>query len=523
MMRRYTSTFLCLPACFALAASFVASALYAQEDIAAVQAAKEGGEIQQEIHPMLQSDGPYEATWESLDAHKTPQWFLDDKIGLSMHWGPYAVPAWAVKGGSIGPDSYSEWYMYRLYSGNHPTTNEYHNKQYGPDFHYDDFIPMFTAENFDADEWMQRLVDNGFKYFFITAKHHDGFCLWDTKYTNRNSVKMGPKRDILRELVDAARKHGIRIGFYYSYYEWHNPIYLEEYHGRGGAEKREVLLKAIEGLPHAGLIDHDNYVDDFMIPQIVELIDNFQPDYLCFDGEWDYQEPYWKSKQIAAYYYNQAAKRGQEVVMNDRFGKGTRGKRGDFFHVEYHYGADADRTLPWANWRGFGKSFGYNANEDPDAYLSLTETIRTVVECVSGNGNAEFNVGPTRDGRIDSHDWERILAMGDWLKVNGEAIYGATSNPLHRLDFRRGKATYKPENNTLYLHVYQWPENGIIELRNTPNRILSAKLLAHPDRELEATRIDDAMIKIKVPHHPSDPHVSVLALEYEGELEVKTW
>lgn len=488
----------------------------AQENRKAVEAAREGQEVQQKTHPLLAIDGPYEATWESLEKHKAPQWFLDAKVGFSMHWGPYAVPAWATRDSGIGPDSYSEWYFNRLRTPG-TATQRYHRQTYGDDFEYDQFIPMFTAENFDADEWMRSLAHHGVKYFFITSKHHDGFCLWDTKFTNRNSANMGPKRDILRELVDAARKHGVKIGFYYSFYEWYNPIYIDEFHGNGWLGDREAMLKLIEDKQYTGVIDHEKYVDDFMIPQIVELIDNFHPDYLCFDGEWDYPESYWKGKQIAAYYYNQAAERGQEVVLNDRLGKGTRGRRGDFYHVEYH--ANVDRSLPWAMWRGLGKSFGHNLNEDPDAFLTPEQTVRMVVDCVSSNGNIEFNVGPTKDGRIDQPEWSLIQHMGAWLRANGESIYGAAASPLE--GFKQGKVTHKPTEHTLYLHVYDWPDDGVLKLPGVTNPISSARLLSGAGSSLGVQRVDDSLVHIEVPKHPTDPFVSVVAVTYDGELEVK--
>ncbi len=471
-------------------------------------------EKQRETHPLLDLDGPYKPTWESLAKHKAPDWFLNEKIGFSMHWGPYAVPAWATKGAGIGPSSYSEWYWNQM-NKEGSATQEYHRKTWGKDFQYDNFIEMFTAENFDADEWMRELRKNGVRYFYITSKHHDGFCLWDTRYTDRNSVKMGPKRDILRELVDAARKHGIRIGFYYSLYEWYNPAYVNELTQKTWLGTPQEQRERLKELTYIGYKEVDNYVDDFMVPQIVELIDKFHPDYMCFDGEWDHPEAYWRMKQVAAYYYNQAEKRGQEVIMNDRFGSGTRGKRGDFFHVEYH--ANVDKSLPWAMWRGFGKSFGHNKNEAPDAFLSPTQAVQMVVDCVAENGNIEFNVGPTVDGRIDQPEWGLIQSIGNWLKTNGEAIYHAQGSPIGKLEY--GRATYKPENKLIYLHVFNWPDDGVLVVDGLKNKIRNAYLLTDESVKLGVEQTG-LQVKIKAPKQAPDLHVSVIVLEYEGELEV---
>ena len=384
-----------------------------------------------ELHPLLADvikAGPYIPQWESLMKHPLPDWFLDRKVGLSAHWGPYAVPGWTPRKDTPYGVAYAEWYWEWLKQNE--AVKKFHKETYG-EAHYDDFIDGtqniktgeiegFFAEDFDADEWMKIMKDAGVQYFFITSKHHDGFCIFDSQYTNRNAKQMGPKRDLFGEMVDAARRNDIKIGFYYSFYEWNNPIYREEddlsnYKG----------IKALEDEDKDGVLNE--YVDDFMIPQIKELIDKYQPDYVCFDGEWDHPYPYWRARQIVAYYYKQAAARGQEVVINDRFGQkkqgfsDTRGVYGDFSHVEYY--ADIDSTKAWAMWRGFGNSYGYNRNEHPDNILSHSEVVRMIVDCISHNGNIEFNVGPKADGTFTDIDLDRLNGMGEWLKTNGEAIY----------------------------------------------------------------------------------------------------
>ncbi|MCG8306931.1 MAG: alpha-L-fucosidase [Cytophagales bacterium] len=468
-----------------------------------------------EMHPMLDIDGPYQPTWESLDKHEIPEWFLNCKVGFSMHWGPYAVPAWASQKAGIGPGSYSEWYFNQMHIPDSPT-RAHHDKIWGKDFAYDDFIPLFTAENFNANDWMKGLKENGIRYFFITSKHHDGFCLWDTKYTNRNSVKMGPKRDILRELVDAARKYGMKIGFYYSLYEWYNPIYVRELTKDTWLGDPETQKAFTEKLDYKGLMEHESYVDDFMVPQIVELIDKFQPDYLCFDGEWDHPVSYWRGRQIAAYYYNQAAKRGQEVLLNDRFGIGTRGNKGDFFHVEYS--ANIDKSLPWAMWRGFGKSFGHNTNEAPHAFLTPKQVVEMIVDCVSNNGNVEFNVGPTIDGRIDEPEWSLVQQMGAWLRTNGEAIYGAQSSPMGNLKF--GRITHRLNLKKLYVHVFDWPNDGKITLKGIRNNITSVYVLSDKDSKLKVDQSIKGVKTIQAPIQAPGIHVPVLVVEYSGNLKV---
>ena len=480
------------------------------------------------LHPMLAKvikAGPFQPQWESLVTHPMPDWFGEDKIGLSAHWGPYAVPGWTPRKDTPYGVAYAEWYWEWLKSND--AVKKYHKEHYG-DAKYDDFIDGsknlvtgkidgFFAENFDADEWMQIFKKAGVKYFFITSKHHDGFCIWDSAYTDRNSMKMGPKRDLYGEMVTAARKHGLRIGLYYSFYEWNNPIYRgrEDISGYKGCKK--LNDEDDDG-------NNNEYVDDFMIPQIKELIDKYHPDYLCFDGEWDHGYTYWRARQILAYYYNQAAARGQEVVINDRFGQSkegvsdTRGVYGDFRHVEYY--ANVDRAKPWAMWRGFGNSYGYNRNEHPDNILTTEAVIRMLIDVVSDNGNIEFNIGPKADGTLAEFELERLAAMGEWLGVNGEAIYNTEKSPVGILS--NGRVTHKPAAKILYFHVYDWPTDGFIELPGVLSEITSVKLLAD-DKKLKFTKPKKAIVRIEVPVEAPDKYISVIALKYEGDLKTEKY
>ena len=380
----------------------------------------------------LSSQAPYEPTWESLAKHKIPQWYHDAKIGLSMHWGVYSVPAWAPREDGI---SYAEWYGYRMYQEGNPTV-DYHIENYGTDFPYDKFIPMWKAEDFSATEWAKFAKKMGAGYMFITSKHHDGFCLWPTKYTDRNSKAMGPRKDLLGQYVKAARKEGLKVGFYYSLYEWFNPLYTKK------------------DFPYAGLKKVDNYVDDFMIPQIKELIDLYHPDFIFFDGEWDHPEPFWKMKETVAYYYNQAAKRNQEVFVNDRFGKGERGTRGDLYNVEYGYDKESEGLLThsWSYWQGMAKTFGYNQDTDKEDVLSPKEFIDKVIKGVSRNGNFDVNVGPTAAGLIPEYEQHPLLELGEWLRTNGEAIYGTSFWNVQE----EGDASFTAKGDYLYAIFHKW-------------------------------------------------------------------
>jgi len=350
------------------------------------------------------SSGPFEATWASLDAHDCPEWFRDAKLGMYFHWGVSAVPGWAPRKDGI---SYAEWYWHAMNDEKNPT-HRYHRETWGPDFTYDDFFPLFGAERYDPADWVSFAKSSGARYLFVNAKHHDGYCLWPTKYTDRSAFRTGPKRDLITPLVEAARREGLKIGFYYSFYEWYNPLYTKK------------------PLPYAGLIPVDDYVDDFMAPQVRELIDRYRPDFMYFDGEWDHPPGFWKSRELVAYYYNQAAARGQDVLVNDRYGKGFRGKHGDVYNVEYHFGSESEGLLdhPWSYWRGIAKTFGYNRDTRPADCLTPRELIHMFVDGVSRNGNFDINVGPAPDGSITDVERYPLRELGKWLAVNGEAIYG---------------------------------------------------------------------------------------------------
>jgi alpha-L-fucosidase len=379
----------------------------------------------------IRAQVPYSATWESLDSHKMPAWYDDAKIGLSMHWGVYSVPAWAPREKDI---SYAEWYGYRMHEKGNPTV-EYHKEHYG-NATYDDFIPQWKAESYNPVKWAKFAKNMGAKYMFITSKHHDGFCLWPTKYTDRNVLKMGPKKDILGTYFAEARKEGLKVGLYYSLYEWYNPLYTGN------------------DIPYAGLKKVNNYVDDFMIPQIKELIDLYHPDFFYFDGEWDHEEAFWKMKEVVAYYYNEAAKRNQEVFVNDRFGKDERGKHGDLYNVEYSFekGNEGLLTHKWSFWQGIAKTFGYNQDTDMEDCLSPKQFIDKTIDGVSRNGNFDINVGPTAAGVIPEYEQYPLLKLGAWLKVNGEAIYGTRPWTTQA----EGDVRFTSKDNYVYATFLKW-------------------------------------------------------------------
>lgn len=376
---------------------------------------------------------PYEPTWESLDSHPCPAWFDDAKLGMYFHWGASAVSGWAPRADGI---SYAEWYWHAMNDRENPTYR-YHRETWGEDFAYDDFFPLFGAERYDPEAWIAFAAASGMKYVFMNAKHHDGYCLWPSKMTDRNAYVMGPKRDLLGPFVAAAHAAGLKAGFYYSFYEWYNPLYTKK------------------PVPYAGLKQVDDYVSGFMIPQIRELIEWYDPDFLYFDGEWDQPPEFWKSRDIVAEYYNRAEKRGQDVLVNDRYGKGARGVHGDVVNVEYHYGAENTGLLTrkWSYWRGIAKTFGYNRDSRPEDCLTPKDLIHMTVDGVARNGNFDINVGPDAAGIIADIERYPLLELGKWLRVNGEAVYGTKPWKVQS----DGDIRYTTRDGSVYAIFLAWP------------------------------------------------------------------
>ena len=344
----------------------------------------------------LAAETKYEAKWESLDKRPCPQWFQDAKFGIFIHWGVYSVPSWGA------PKEYAEWYWHNMSDkkADNPW-RAFHEKNYGKDFDYKDFAPMFRAELFDPDQWADIFYRSGAKYIVPTSKHHEGFCIWPNEEANRawnrpwNSVVTGPKRDLLGDLGTAVRKRGMKYGFYYSLYEWYNPLWLK---------------------------DKPAYVTQHMHPQFKDVVTRYSPAIIFTDGEWDLPSKDWKSEELLAWLFNESPCK-DEVVINDRWGKETRHHHGGYYTTEYGAGMKDD-SHPWEESRGMAYSYGYNRAETIDDYKTGREFILVLCDLVSRGGNFLLDIGPNGDGRIPVIMEQRLLEIGDWLKVNGEAIYG---------------------------------------------------------------------------------------------------
>ncbi|MEU5029463.1 alpha-L-fucosidase [Streptomyces milbemycinicus] len=350
----------------------------------------------------------YEPTKASLDTHPVPRWYKDAKFGIFIHWGVYSVP------GGTGRHNAGEWYLW--YQSFKDTAEwKYHRDTYGQDFVYDDFIPRFKAENFDPDSWVKLFEQAGAQYFALTSKHHDGFALFPSEVTDRHSVKYGPKRDLVGELMTAARKRGsVRPGLYYSLGEFFNPAI--------GRPMKNFYTD--EEIPMVGYKPVEDYVGDYELKQLYEIIDRYDPELLWADGQWfrPTGEPPWRSEEPMAYYYNKAKNRARPkgVVINDRF------------DTHFDFATYEQRTNPtmdpqkWECCITMGYSWGYNKHELDEDYKTSEFLIHLLADVVSKNGNLLLNIGPKPDGTIPAIMQERLRDIGAWLDVNGPAIYGST-------------------------------------------------------------------------------------------------
>jgi alpha-L-fucosidase len=428
----------------------------------------------------------YDATWNSINSRPVPEWFSDAKFGVFIHWGVYSVPAWAPKG------TYSEWYWDAMLDrkltvephadavANAPTEHEpsiwgKHVALYGEDAPYQDFAPQFKAEMFDPDRWAKTIERSGAKYVILTSKHHDGFCLWPSQHAwNWNSVDIGPHRDLLGDLTESVRARGITMGYYYSLYEWFNPLYLE---------------------------NPERYSLEHMHPQFKDLVERYEPALIYSDGEWDHPEETWHSAELLAWLYNESAVR-ENVVVNDRWGTDSRSKNGGYFTTEYGEVGEGKSLVegkPWEEIRGIGASFGFNRNEMLDDYMSTRDLVLLLVDTVSKGGNLCLNVGPTADGRIPVIQEERLAQVGDWLGVNGAAIYGSSK---WRAISEGVSVRYTSTPDAVYAISIGWPGDELILREPKPGRETHIELLGHDER-LEWTESNGSLV-IKVPRLAPD-------------------
>ncbi|MBN1125055.1 MAG: alpha-L-fucosidase [Sedimentisphaerales bacterium] len=428
----------------------------------------------------------YEPTWDSLDTRPIPAWFNEAKFGIFVVWGPYSVPAWKDRG-------YAEWYGWNMRQENSPTW-KFHRRVYGEDFRYEQFAERFKAELWDPDQWADLFVRAGAKYVVTTANYHDGFCLYPSQFdatteTDQwNSTEVGPMRDILGELNEAGRKCGLKMGIYYSLYEWFHPLWLT---------------------------DRQRYVTEKFHPQFKEVVTRYKPPVIFLDGEWEMDYTAWKSEELCAWLFNDSPV-ADYVAVNDRWGK-CRGQHGSFYESEYG-GGTGWRDHPWQEDRGIGHSYGYNRNETVDDYDSRQELIRMLSRVAGNGGNFLLDVGPTADGRIPVIMQERLVQIGQWLKINGEAIYGSSGSPFWPRRFPWGTCTCKP--GKIFVHLWDSKLQEVC-LPGLKNKVNSCTVLTDQGAKLLAFTQTDRWTTIALPNQLwLDDAVAIIVLDITGSPDV---
>lgn len=414
----------------------------------------------------------FEPEWDSLKQYETPKWNMDGKFGIFIHWGVYAVPA-----------AGSEWYPRNMYNKESPLF-EHHKQTWGDQsvFGYKDFVPKFRAENWDPEAWAELFERSGARYVVPVAEHHDGFAMYDSSHTKWNSVNMGPGRDICGELAKAVRKRGMKFGVS-THYAWNWRYYLKD----ESFDNANPAFADLYGVNHDPKAPASDEFIAHWYARTKELIDKYQPDLLWFDFGFCFPEFEQARQEIAAYYYNKGVEWNKGVVLN--YKRWTRPAEG-VTKVAFPDGAgtlDLEREKS-PNIRRFfwqtdtsisRKSWGYIEN---DEFKSPDGLVDDLVDIVSKNGCLLLNIGPRADGTIPQEAQDILLAMGRWLKVNGEAIYGTrpwkisgegpTGTAEGHLSENKNKPftaediRYTQDGKHLFAVLLDWPQGGQVVIKS---------------------------------------------------------
>ena len=408
--------------------------------------------------PIQIPDGPFQPTWESLSNYRAPEWYVDGKFGIFIHWGAYCVPAFG-----------NEWYPRNMYLQENKAF-DHHVKTFGPQaqFGYKDFIPLFRAEKFDADHWAELFRRAGARFVVPVAEHHDGFAMYDCALSEWNAVKMGPKRDIIGELAEAVRKQWMVFGvsshraehwwFFDGGMQFNSDVQDGRYAGLyGPAQPRDTQ-------------PNQEFLGDWLA-RTCELVDKYHPQLVWFD--WWIEQPSFALylKQFAAYYYNRGAQWNRGVAIN--FKHQSFPAEAAVFDIERGQLEDTSPRFWQTDTSVIKNSWGYVAER---SYKTAGQIVGDLVDIVSKNGALLLNIGPKPDGTIPDEEEAILLEIGRWMAVNGEAIYdtrpwkvygeGPTQvgvgsfTDTKRQVFTGRDVRFTAKGNALYAILLAWPETG---------------------------------------------------------------
>ena len=425
---------------------------------------------------------------QTTPADDRMDWWQEARFGMFIHWGLYAVPAGEWKGST----NHAEWIR---------TTAQI------PLETYNGFLDQFNPVEFNAPEWVAMAKDAGMKYIVITSKHHDGFCLFDSEHTDFDVMSTPFKRDIMKELSDACAAEGITMCWYHSIMDWHHPDYLPRREWETERATEEALF--------------DRYIG-YMKSQLAELTTNYgNIGVLWFDGEW---ESTW-THEMGIDLYDYVRGLQDNILVNNRVDKGRKGMegmtksgefRGDFGTPEQEIPATGLSGVDWETCMTLNDHWGYNKFDDN--WKSEKDLIQKLVDIASKGGNFLLNIGPKADGTFPQESIDRLKAMGAWMDIYSESIYGTSASPFESLDW--GRCTVKETGKTtrLYLHVFEWPEDGQLVVPGLLNKPVAAYLM-DVMKKLKTEKNISGLI-ITLPGEMPDENSSVIILDIKGEPEI---
>ncbi len=421
------------------------------------------------------------------DAKDRMDWWRDARFGMFIHWGLYAVPA----GEWEGTTNHAEWIR---------TTAQI------PLETYDAFVDQFNPVDFDADEWVRMAKDAGMKYIVITSKHHDGFCLFDSEYTDFDIMSTPFQRDILKELSDACAEQDIVICWYHSIMDWHHPNYLPR--------RNWETERSIEGA------DLDMYVEEYLKKQLAELTGNYgKIGVLWFDGEWE--DTWTHERGVDLYNYVRGLQ--EDIIINNRVDKGRQGMqgmtssdefKGDFGTPEQEIPATGLPGVDWETCMTMNNHWGYNKYDDN--WKSAEELIQKLVDIASKGGNFLLNVGPKADGTFPQESIDRLKSIGDWVEIYGESIYGTSASPFSDLEWGRCTKKQIGKNTRLYLHVFDWPADNKLIVPALENKVKDIFIM--DGMKKTGFEVQGEKIVIDLPEEAPDDYSSVIIVDIKGTL-----
>jgi alpha-L-fucosidase len=418
-----------------------------------------------------ESPDPYaNETKEQKDARMA--WWREARFGMFIHWGVYAVPAGTYDGKQI--PGIGEWIM---------------NRGKIPCAVYQAYAKEFNPVKYDADAWVRLAKKAGMKYIVITSKHHDGFALFDSAVTEWDIAGATPyKKDLLAPLAEACRKHGLRLGFYYSQ--------AQDWNHKGGAGN------GWDPSQHGSM---DDYIRDIAVPQVKEILTKYGegiPAVLWWDTPHNMNPE--RAKPLIALLKDKPG-----IIHNNRLGGGF---RGDTETPEQHIPATGFKDRDWETCMTLNGTWGFKSYDH--AWKSTETLVRNLIDIASKGGNYLLNVGPTAEGEIPAPSIERLEEVGKWMDQYGSAIYGTSATPFSKLPW--GRCTQKP--GTLFLHVFDWPADGKLLVPGLRSQVKAVKLLG--GAALQAAATDDGVVISGLPATAPNAIASVIELTYAGALEV---